>query len=139
MRIGMIAGEFPPMQGGVGAFTRILASEMAAQGHDLFVLSRAGTQSEDAHVHLTPSIRRWGIGSLRAARRWARDQRLDVVNVQYQTAAYDMSPFIHFLPDALRPIPVITTFHDLRYPYLFPKPGGCATGSCCASPARPAA
>jgi glycosyltransferase involved in cell wall biosynthesis len=24
----------------------------------------------------------------------------------------------------LRPIPVVTTFHDLRYPYLFPKAGG---------------
>ncbi len=46
-----------------------------------------------------------------------------MVNIQYQTAAYGMSPFIHFLPDALRPIPVVTTFHDLRYPYLFPKAG----------------
>ncbi|PJF26223.1 MAG: glycosyl transferase family 1, partial [Phototrophicales bacterium] len=41
----------------------------------------------------------------------------------FQTAAYGMSPFIHFAPDLLRPYPVVTTFHDLRFPYLFPKAG----------------
>ncbi|MEP7293075.1 MAG: glycosyltransferase [Chloroflexota bacterium] len=123
MRIGMITGEYPPMQGGVGAFTRILSSEMAAQGHDLFVLSRAGTSSADPRVHLSATVNQWGVASLFAARRWAQDNRLDLVNIQYQTAAYSMSPFIHFLPEALRPFPVITTFHDLRFPYLFPKAG----------------
>jgi hypothetical protein len=123
MRIGMITGEYPPMQGGVGAFTHILAGEMAALGHDVLVLSRAKTQNDDPRVDLTPAVQRWGIGSLISARRWAREQQLDVVNVQYQTAAYGMSPFIHYLPDVLRPIPVVTTFHDLLYPYLFPKAG----------------
>jgi glycosyltransferase involved in cell wall biosynthesis len=33
-----------------------------------------------------------------------------------------MSPFIHFLPQAV-PVPVVTTFHDLLFPYLFPKAG----------------
>lgn len=123
MRIGMITGEYPPMQGGIGAYTRILAGEMAAQGHDLFVLTAAGADNHDPRVQVSASITRWNAASLFAARRWARDHRLDVVNLQYQTAAYGMSPLIHFLPDALRPIPVVTTFHDLRFPYLFPKAG----------------
>ena len=33
-----------------------------------------------------------------------------------------MSPFIHFTP-AFIGAPVVTTFHDLRHPYLFPKAG----------------
>ncbi len=123
MRIGMITGEYPPLQGGVGAYSRILAGEIAAQGHDVFVLSRAGTTSADPAVRLTAMIDRWNAASLLTIRRWAHVNRLDVVNLQYQTAAYDMSPFIHFLPDVLRSIPVVTTFHDLRYPYLFPKAG----------------
>jgi glycosyltransferase involved in cell wall biosynthesis len=123
MRIGMITGEYPPMQGGIGAFTRILAGEMAAQGHELFVLSRKGAQSDDPRVHLQPSVQQWGLGSLRDARRWAQVTRLDIMNIQYQTAAYSMSPYIHFLPEAIHPIPVVTTFHDLRFPYLFPKAG----------------
>src|SRR5690606_20824248 len=36
---------------------------------------------------------------------------------------FQMSPFIHFLPDRVKAAPVITTFHDLRFPYLFPKAG----------------
>ncbi|MGF1505318.1 MAG: glycosyltransferase, partial [Anaerolineae bacterium] len=47
---------------------------------------------------------------------------MDVVNVQFQTAAYDMHPSIHFLPGRVDP-PVVVTFHDLRVPYLFPKAG----------------
>lgn len=123
MRIGMITGEYPPMQGGVGAFSLILAGEMAAQGHELFILSRSGTAATSPHIHLTSEIDHWGMSSLTAARRWAKRHALEVVNIQYQTAAYGMSPFIHFLPDALRPLPVVTTFHDLRFPYLFPKAG----------------
>jgi glycosyltransferase involved in cell wall biosynthesis len=34
-----------------------------------------------------------------------------------------MSPTIHFIPDVVRSLPVVTTFHDLRFPYLFPKAG----------------
>lgn len=123
MRIGMITGEYPPLQGGVGAYSRILAGEIAAQGHEVFVLSRSRTTSADSAVCLTAIIDRWNVASLFTIRRWAQVNRLDVVNLQYQTAAYDMSPYIHFLPHVLRSIPVVTTFHDLRYPYLFPKAG----------------
>lgn len=124
----MITGEYPPMQGGVGAFTRILSLELAAQGHELFVLSRSNTESDDEGIDLTDAVQGWGIGSLISARRWANEQQLDVVNLQYQTAAFGMSPIIHFLPEALRPTPLVTTFHDLRFPYLFPKAGRLRDG-----------
>jgi len=61
-----------------------------------------------------------------------RRLELDVVNIQYQTAAYNMHPAINLLPMARRnialarwphPLPIIITFHDLRVPYLFPKAG----------------
>lgn len=120
MRIGIITGEYPPMQGGVGAYTRILAHELARQGHSIHLFSRAGTHDPD--LPLAKAVARWNYGALRAAARWTRENRLDIVSLQYQTAAYAMSPYIHFLPDAL-PAPVVTTFHDLRYPYLFPKAG----------------
>ncbi len=128
MRIGMITGEYPPMQGGVGAYTRILSGEIASYEHQVFIFTAAAGQNPDQQppqdaLHLTATVTHWGLGSLRAARRWTRANHLDLVNIQYQTAAYAMSPYIHFLPEALRPIPVVTTFHDLRFPYLFPKAG----------------
>ena len=119
MKIGLISGEFPPMSGGVGDFSRILGERLQAQGHDVFVLSRAGSVSTKLSVS---TVSGWGAASLGEIRDWARGCDLDVANLQYQTAAFDMSPFIHFLPKAIR-APLITTFHDLRFPYLFPKAG----------------
>ena len=123
MRIGLVTGEYPPMKGGVGAYTCILAQEFVRQGHSVCVLSSEKATSNDAGIELDNSIRAWGPGSLRTVARWAHKRRLDVVSLQYQTAAYQMSPWIHFMPSVIRCIPVVTTFHDLRYPYLFPKAG----------------
>ncbi|MBI5666560.1 MAG: glycosyltransferase [Chloroflexi bacterium] len=123
MRIGLVTGEYPPMHGGVGAYSHLLAVELARQGRAVFVLSSSATREDHPAINLSNNIRRWNLGSLRAIGNWAHNNRLDVVNLQFQTAAFALSPWIHFLPDALRTIPVVTTFHDLRYPYLFPKAG----------------
>lgn len=119
MKIGLISGEFPPMPGGVGDFTRSLAERLRDHGHEVHILSRKGSTSTTLKVS---EARGWGLSSLPAIRAWARRLGLDIVNLQYQTAAFDMSPYIHFLPTALDQ-PLVTTFHDLRYPYLFPKAG----------------
>jgi glycosyltransferase involved in cell wall biosynthesis len=55
-------------------------------------------------------------------RRWAESLELDIVNLQYQAAAYSMAAFIHIAPMRIN-TPTVTTFHDLRPPYLFPKAG----------------
>jgi len=123
MRIGWITGEYPPMQGGVGAYTRILAQHIHDLGHECFIFTDQRAAQPNIHLPVTARVRRWSFSALRWARSWARDHQLDVISLQYQTAAYDMSPFIHFAPDLLRPFPVVTTFHDLRFPYLFPKAG----------------
>jgi glycosyltransferase involved in cell wall biosynthesis len=61
---------------------------------------------------------------------WAA--RPDVVHVQYQPAAFGMEAAVHWLPGWLRRrcprVQVITTFHDLRVPYLFPKAGRLRAG-----------
>lgn len=121
MRIGIVTGEYPPMQGGVGAYTRILAYHLSDSGHDIHLFSSVQAQSDTLPIHRTTN--KWGPGSLRTIRQWTISNQIDVVNLQYQTAAYNMSPWIHFLPDILRSVPVVTTFHDLRFPYLFPKAG----------------
>lgn len=120
MHIGIISGEYPPMQGGVGAYTHILAHELTRQGQSVALLS-----TQDAHENTLPihTVRRWNPGSLRDVRQWVQAEKPDIINIQYQTAAYGMSPFIHFIPDIIRAVPVVTTFHDLRFPYLFPKAG----------------
>ena len=124
MRIGLITGEYPPMRGGIATQTKILARELIHSGHAVHVLTATPGHEENPGVHLHPLMTDWGIGIIRQVKNWTRENRLDVINLHYQTAAYNMSPIIHLLPQALTPIaPYVTTFHDLRFPYLFPKAG----------------
>lgn len=122
MRIGIVTGEYPPMQGGVGAFSHILAGELQQQGQAVYVFSSREARSSDG-IDVTNTADNWHLPTLQAVHRWAVEKHLDVVNLQFQTAAFAMSPWIHFLPEALGKTPLVTTFHDLRHPYLFPKAG----------------
>ena len=121
MRIGIVSGEFPPMTGGVGACSQILARRLSALGHELRILSGPRAASDEFPLARVPA--NWGLPALTALRRWARHHRLEIVNLQFQTAAFNMSPCIHFLPHAFPGVPLVTTFHDLRVPWLFPKAG----------------
>lgn len=60
-----------------------------------------------------------------------RETQPDLVHLQYQTAAYGMSPMVNLLPLLLRRqgvrAPFVTTFHDVRPPYLFPRAGPLRT------------
>ena len=124
MRIGLISGEYPPMTGGIATQVHILAGHLAGAGDVVHVLTDIQGTAEIDGVRHHPMVRRWGPGMLWQVRGWAQEHGLDVVNMHYQTAAYGMSPFIHGLPGALRGVAlVVTTFHDLRFPYLFPKAG----------------
>src|SRR5262245_54156796 len=123
MRIGLVCGEYPPMVGGVGAYSQILANELAQQVHHVSVFRSRAAQSTDPNISIYSTVDKWGFGSLHTIQVWANAERLDIINLQFQTAAFGMSPWIHFLPDFVRDVPVVTTFHDLRYPYLFPKAG----------------
>jgi polysaccharide biosynthesis protein PslF len=119
LKVGIVTGEYPPMRGGIGDFVARLAGELADRGVSVNLCTPPG--ASDTRLPVT-SVAGWGPGSLLAIRSWARQHELDLVNLHFQTAAFSMSPFIHLLPD-IAPTPVVSTFHDLREPYLFPKAG----------------
>jgi len=128
MRIGLIAGEYPPLQGGLGDYTRRLALALARLGHEPHVLTRfvagapAAAHEDGIQVHRL--VTAWNWETRRRIEGFNRLFRPDVLNLQYQAAAYQMHPAINLLPGALaRRTPTVVTFHDLRVPYLFPKAG----------------
>lgn len=128
MRIAFLAGEYPPLQGGLGDFTRELARACAVAGHSPHVITRqtagvpAGDVADGVTVHRL--VKEWGWGTRRQLEAFIRVHQPQVLNLQYQAAAYAMHPAINLLPRALRKrLPVVVTFHDLRVPYLFPKAG----------------
>jgi len=125
LKIGLVTGEYPSMQGGVGDFSRELALALAALGHDVHVITSKlpeGLEPSGSSVTIHSVIASWNLQSLISIRRLARSLSLDLINIQYQAAAYGMTPPIHFLP-AVAGLPSVVTFHDLRVPYLFPKAG----------------
>ena len=130
MRICLLSAEYPPARGGVGDYTRLLASALARAGLEPCVLTSAwasATEPEPAGVRAHRRITTWRFGLWRQVAAFLQAERPDVLHVQYQTAAYGMHPAINLLPWRLRlgrlSVPVVTTFHDLRPPYLFPKAG----------------
>jgi len=113
------------MKGGVGDYTRAIAVYLRERGHTVRVITdqrcvQPNTNSGVPHVHTSVSSR-WSWMDLWRVRRASTD--LDIVNIQYQAAAYGgMRPPVHFLPQITVP-PTAVTFHDLLPPYLFPKAG----------------
>jgi polysaccharide biosynthesis protein PslF len=131
------------MQGGVGAFTEQLARALrvAEPGiSEIHVITgrRARPDAtrrlswrewwqpvELGYAFLHPHVRSWRWPALSTIVNVVTRHNLDLVNIQYQAAAYHMrSPAINFLPWRLNGlVPTVVTFHDLRVPYLFPKAG----------------
>jgi glycosyltransferase involved in cell wall biosynthesis len=107
-----ISGEYPPDVGGVGDYTARLRDALSALGWESGVLSRR-------------QVRRWDARALLALLR-AAPQR-GVVHIQYQAGAYDLLGDVCLVPALLRRFRprtrVVTTFHDARPPFLFPKAG----------------
>ncbi len=139
LKIGLVTGEYPPMEGGVGAFTQQLAMALADKGHELHIITSRKAKPTNlgrsiwdirepvtiGYAMLHARIGRWWWPANSAIASVVSRYNLDIVNVQYQAAAFDMTlPGINFLPWRLKGMTkTIATFHDLRVPYLFPKAG----------------
>ncbi len=118
-KVLFVTGEYPPLPGGVGDYTANLRMALAVMGARTVVLTSRGAEGEDVQT-----VGRWGWTSAGRALQIARRERVDVVHIQYQAGAFGMHPALNLLPSIVaRSMPVVTTFHDLRVPYLFPKAG----------------
>lgn len=116
MNVLFVTGEYPPMGGGVAGYTELLRDALAQAGVRSLVVSRSNTLAEYA-------IDEWNWSLSSNIRQIAEGQNIDVIHIQYQAGAFDMSPAVNLLPRMLGERAVVTTFHDLRPPYLFPKAG----------------
>ena len=127
MKVLFVSGEFPPMQGGVGDYTREIGLALRDLGNEVHVAT--STQAAPVNgLSVHPVVERWSWGCWSILLDLVRQHRPDVVHVQYQAAAYAMHPAINFWPRRLRLLGAdrpgsVVTFHDLKVPYLFPKAG----------------
>lgn len=127
MRVLFVSGEFPPMQGGVGDYTREMGLALRDLGCEVHVATSAAAGSVPGLI-VHPLIKRWSWGCWQVLLDLIRRERPEVVHIQYQAAAYAMHPAVNLLPWRVRRVgrerpKVVVTFHDLKVPYLFPKAG----------------
>lgn len=134
MRILFVTGEYPAMQGGVGDYTRRLSQALGALGADVHVLTHADAGGDHLRVPAAPYeplvypiLEQTGWPLWGQVLSLIHRLRPDVVQIQYQSAAFGLHPAVNYLPWRLRLMRrrprIWTTFHDLRFPYLFPKAG----------------
>lgn len=131
MSVALLSPEYPPLRGGIGDYTARLAAALRASGCAVRVLTsraavrRAWAEGAGPGSDVLGVAGRWGWSSI--ARIAAAAGGCHALHVQYQTAAYGMHPAVSALPLRLRQrrpdLRLVTTFHDLLPPYLFPGAG----------------
>ncbi len=129
MRIAIVTGEYAPLEGGVGDFTRELSRALATAGHELHILTNTGDppgSTTEGALTIHRLIPDWGWKAPSRVVSWIREIKPDAVNLQYQAAIYEMGapmPLFTRRMQGRLSAPIVTTFHDLLPPYLFPKAG----------------
>ena len=139
MHILFVTGEYPPMRGGVGAYTAELAQALVNSGVQVSVLTSRQAQAaiaqsttpEPETIRVYPVVARWDGRIWWQVPRLAQQIGATWLHVQYQTAAFAMHPAINLAPGLWRrranrlghPFQVAWTYHDRLVPYLFPKAG----------------
>ncbi len=129
MRIAIVTAEYPPLEGGVGDFTRQLGLALIAQGHELHILTSLDEKpctTQEVGIIIHREIGDWGWVCHSRLTHWIQKLAPEIVNIQYQAASYQMRGGINLYPRWQRrnlEVPLVTTFHDLLPPYLFPKAG----------------
>jgi polysaccharide biosynthesis protein PslF len=113
------------MHGGIADYTDQLARSLQKFGWESLIMTSEHASGDDDRIVAT--VKRWDGSIVQTVRDTIRETSPDVIHIQYQTGAFQMRPSINLLPMRLglrkRPVPVVTTYHDLLRPYLFPKAG----------------
>jgi glycosyltransferase involved in cell wall biosynthesis len=148
LKVTFLTGEYPPMQGGIADHTAYLAQHLASLNVESSILisrrwqERGGEEARkrgegeaksrphplaSSPPRVFASLPNWGWRCWPGVVNFLRVQQPNVLHIQYQAAAFDLGGWINWLPWYLKKRGVstrlVTTFHDLRIPYIFPKAG----------------
>lgn len=143
-KITFITGEYPPMQGGIADYTAHLAHQLQTLDIEPSILISQKYQQHlptpqtaipnnsqwsavGGHIPVYSHLKSWNWRCWQEIKAFLNTHNPDVLHIQYQAAAFDLGGWINWLPWYLKRLThcpqIVTTFHDLRIPYLFPKAG----------------
>jgi glycosyltransferase involved in cell wall biosynthesis len=140
IKITFLTGEYPPMQGGIADHTANLAQHLAPLEVESSILiihrwQKTGKEVDDSPAPMPPhspaqvypALPNWSWRCWPGVANFLKTHQPDVLHIQYQAAAFDLGGWVNWLPWYLKKqagkTRLVTTFHDLRVPYLFPKAG----------------
>ncbi len=127
------------MQGGIADHTAYLAHHLTSHHVRSSILishrwNETETDSPSIFAHTSqpqpimyPVLPNWSWRCWSAIQHYLTTYQPDVLHIQYQAAAFDLGGWVNWLPWYLKrrgsKTKVVTTLHDLRIPYIFPKAG----------------
>lgn len=127
------------MQGGIADHTAYLAQHLAPLGIESSILishrwnggekksSPPRLFASSPHPPVFASLPDWGWRCWSGVVQFLKTEQPDILHIQYQAAAFDLGGWVNWLPWFLKKrgiaTRIVTTFHDLRIPYIFPKAG----------------
>jgi glycosyltransferase involved in cell wall biosynthesis len=140
LKVTFLTGEYPPMQGGIADHTAYLAQHLTSLNVESSILIsrrwqerggeevvRRGEGEAKSRPRVFASLPNWGWRCWPGVVNFLRGQQPNVLHIQYQAAAFDLAGWVNWLPWYLKKrggsTRLVTTFHDLRIPYIFPKAG----------------
>ncbi len=131
MQVTFLTGEYPPMQGGIADHTAHLAGHLAPLGVESTVLISRRWGNTGLPIPPTPPVQplipNWSWRCWPVVAKYLARRQPHVLHIQYQAAAFDLGGWVNWLPWYLGRrrgnAKIVTTFHDLRIPYIFPKAG----------------
>lgn len=143
LNITFLTGEYPPMQGGIADYTANLAQHLKPLDiqpsilitHRWQQISQSTTTNHQSLVSnlnsqlpaIQPILPNWGWRCWPSITHFLKQHQSDILHIQYQAAAFDLGGWVNWLPWYLKKrgtrTRLVTTFHDLRIPYIFPKAG----------------
>ncbi len=147
MKVVFLTGEYPPMQGGIADHTAYLGQHLTSFGVESSVLisrrwqekgGEAARMRRNEEISSPPrlsassppvfaSLPDWSWRCWPGVASFLKTCQPDILHIQYQAAAFDLGGWVNWLPWFLKKrsavARIVTTFHDLRIPYIFPKAG----------------
>ena len=125
--VAFVTGEYPPQIGGVGDHVALLRETLEQLGVTTSVITGTAGSLEFDHPRTSRIMRRWGFTSMSNLLRRLEEIKPDVVHLHYQSGAFGLSAAANLIPRFIRmgklKARTVTTLHDLRTPYVFPKAG----------------
>lgn len=122
-----VTGEYPPQIGGVGDHVLLLREQLEQSDVQTWVVTGALQSPGRDFPRTRRLIKSWNFRSIPKLLRVLKQIDPDIVHLHYQSGAYALNPAINLLPRFIRlyglRAKVVTTLHDLRTPYVFPKMG----------------